>query len=64
MNGDISWIRESLTRIEKKLDRINSTLQEHEKRISRLEGANRIWIPVSVGLISMAVGVLIGHITL
>ena len=64
MDDDVGWIKDALGRIENKLDSINATLQEHEKRIARIEGANRIWIPVSVGMISMAIGVIVGHLSL
>lgn len=60
MEDDIKWIRDSLKRIEGKLDAINTTLKDHEQRISRLEGANKFWIPVTTGLIGTVIGVFVG----
>ena len=61
---NIEWLKASLNRIEKKVDRIGTQLDNHEKRISHLEGINKFWIPTLVGLMSVVVGILIGHVGL
>ena len=61
---DIDWIKNSLQRIERKIDNLNLINQNHEKRIARLEGANKIWITLT-GMIATMTGILggiIGHL--
>ena len=57
---DIQWLKASLERIERKIDNLGNKIEEHERRISRLEGTNKFWIPVVTSIVGLLIGFVLG----
>ena len=60
MDADIEWLKTSLARIESKIDDIGKRIDDHEQRISRLEGANKFWIPLVTSIVGLLIGFVLG----